>query len=44
MFGDKKQSDSEVQMALGNPVAGVLDEGKDFLERNKASLDEFILD
>jgi len=43
MFGLQKQNNSEVPMALGDKVVGTLDEGKDFLERNKASLDEFIL-
>ena len=43
MFWDKKTNNSEVPMALGDTVVGALDEGKDFLVRNKASLDEFIL-
>ena len=43
MFWDKNNVNTEVPMALGDTVVGVLDEGKSFLEKNKASLDEFIL-
>ena len=43
MFGNKPQSNTEVPLALGDSVVATLDEGKGFLEKNKASLDEFIL-